>query len=410
MNLVFARLQGLWRPLLAAALSWGLATAVWAQSGAQEIPSTPSNITSTAERMISYRHQNHMWQTADGITHALVNVGAQPSGAALRMHTSADNGVTWSGGPELPLTDNTSTSDGFLVGHSLFVVYSTSAGAVAFSELLYDPDTRAWMLGATEIAFQSSSIKAINPTVTRDAAGRHWAAFTSQDTNGFFSIKLVRRGTGLQGWVDTGMRFGGSDNLSLERSGRLVTIAGGVGMVYTVNQNVFWATRQDTWPPSQAWKRVQVYTDKAYDNDPFGSHFSVTVDDLNNVHVALVDGGKIIYQRLANGSQTWTRKVLTKDIRAAYVQILAAGNTVMLAGNDRTNLSIFQSTDGGTTWSKTHVLTHPPATGSIDYTNPRMELPGNHPTSPVPVIQQYKDGETQRTLSFQVPLATSTAP
>jgi hypothetical protein len=404
---VFPRLNAVVRQLLGMALALGLASAAFGQSDPQEIPSTPSNLTSTAERMISYRHQNHMWQTSDGVTHTLVNVGVQPSGASLRLHTSVDNGLTWSGGPELPLTDDTSTSDGFLVNNSLFVSYSTAAGGVAFSQLNYEPDTRTWVLGATEVAFQSPDIRAINPTVARDALGRHWVAFTSQDSDGYFKIKLVRRGTGTQGWVDSGYGFGGSDNLSIERSARVVTIAGGMGMIYTVHQDVFWATRQDAWPASQNWKRQQVYVDKAYDNDPFGSHFSVTVDDQNNVHIAMVDGGKIVYQRLSSASQTWSRQVLTKAIRAAYVQILAAGNTLMLVGNDRSVLSVFQSTDGGTTWAKTHVLTHPVSSGTIDYSNPRVELPGNNAVSPVPVLQQYSDGSTQRTLSFQVPLATA---
>ncbi len=395
--------------VLLAVMVMGLTSASFAQI-VTVIPSTPSNISGTVERMISYRNQNHMWQTSDGATHALVNVGNQPNGTSLRMHTSVDNGVSWVGSVELPVTDFTSTSDGFLQGNNLFVTYSTTSGGVAFSQLRYDPATTTWTLGATEIAFQSDTLVASNPTVARDAQGRHWAAFTTQDAANNSSIKMVLRSTNAPGWVDTGFVFGPTDNLSLdktERGARVVTVAGGVGLVYTVRQDVFWAKRQNSWPVTQPWARSQAYADKGVDNDPYGSHFSVTVDEQSNVHMAMVDGGQMLYLRLANGAQTWTRKVLTAPVRAAYVQILTSGGTLMLVGNDKTTAVVFQSTNGGSTWAKTHLLLHPPSDGISNYDNPRMELPGNNPASPVPVLQQYRERNMQRTISFRVPVKTA---
>jgi hypothetical protein len=405
MNRLFTRLHGTVRNLVLAGFVLGLSSAAVSQTGVQNIPSTPTDISGSAERMISYRHQNHMWQTADGATHALVNVGGQANGTSLRLYTSVNNGVSWVGGPELPVTDDTSTSDGFLMNNNLFVTYSTTAGGVAFSQLRYDAGTTTWVLGATEMAYQVPGVRAINPTVARDAQGRHWVGFTSQDSAGFYNIKMVLRASAAQGWVDTGFLFGPSDNLSIERSARLVTVAGGVGMVYTVHQDVFWAKRQNNWLVTQPWSRSQAYVDRGVDNDPFGSHFSVTVDAQNNVHMAMVDGGQMLYLRLANGSQTWAPpKVLTKPVRAAYVQILSSGSTLMFVGNDKSSVVVFQSTDGGTSWTKTHLLIHPSPDGTTDYSNPRMELPGNDPASPVPVLQQYREGETQRTMAFQVPV------
>jgi len=403
MTRMLTRLLGQARNLFLAVVVTGLSSAAVSQV-VDVIPSTPTNISGTTERMISYRHQNHMWQTADGATHALVNVGAQPNGTSLRLYTSVDNGVTWVGGVELPVTNATSTSDGFLESNNLFVIYSTSAGAVAFSQLRYDPQTTTWTLGATEMAYQSATVQAIGPTVARDAQGRHWVGFTSQDAAGNYSIKMVLRPSAAQGWVDTGFVFGPTDNVSNERSARVVTVAGGVGMVYTVHQDVFWAKRQNNWPVTQAWARSQAYIDKGVDNDPYGSHFSLTVDDQNNVHMAMVDGGQMLYLRLADGAQTWTRKILTKPVQAAYVQILTSGSTLMLVGNDKSNVVVFQSTDGGSSWVKTHLLSHPPSDGINNYGNPRMELPGNDPASPVPVLQQYRQQNSQRTLSFQVPV------
>lgn len=406
MNRLLTRLR---RQMLLAATVMGLSSASLGQV-VTVIPSTPSNISGTVERMISYRNQNHMWQTADGATHALVNVGNQPNGTSLRMHTSLDNGVSWVGSVELPVTDFTSTSDGFLQGNNLFVVYSTTSGGVAFSQLRYDPATTTWTLGATESAFQSDTLVASNPTVARDAQGRYWAAFTTQDADNNANIKMVLRPTTAPGWVDTGFVFGPTDNLSLdktERGARVVTVAGGVGLVYTVRQDVFWAKRQNSWPVTQPWARSPAYADKGEDNDPYGSHFSVTVDGQSNVHMAMVDGGQMLYLQLANGAQKWTRKVLTAPVRAAYVQILTSGSTLMLVGNDKTTAVVFQSTNGGSTWAKTHLLLHPPSDGISNYDNPRMELPGNNPASPVPVLQQYRERNIQRTISFRVPVRTA---
>jgi hypothetical protein len=59
----------------------------------------------------------------------------------------------------------------------------------------------------------------------------------------------------------------------------------------------------------------------------------------------------------------------------------------------------------GKTFSVTHVLRHepPPAGSSLDYTNPRVESPGRA-TSPLPVFQQFVDGQIQRLMFFQVPV------
>ena len=75
---------------------------------------------------------------------------------------------------------------------------------------------------------------------------------------------------------------------------------------------------------------------------------------------------------------------------------------MVLVGNSYTNLSVYQSTDGGATFTRTQALTHPAPTGAIDYSRPRMETPATS-TSPIPVLQQYLDGKIQRAMFFAVP-------
>jgi hypothetical protein len=79
-----------------------------------------------------------------------------------------------------------------------------------------------------------------------------------------------------------------------------------------------------------------------------------------------------------------------------------AGNTVVLVTNAFTNLSVYQSTDTGTTFVRTHALTHAAPEEGVDYNRPRVETPG-YVTGSVPVLQQYIDGRLRRALSFSVP-------
>jgi hypothetical protein len=368
------------------------------------IPASPTTIVGTTERLISYRHQNHMWQTADGATHALINVGALPGGRSLRMYTSIDNGVNWVGGLEIDNTGDTATSDGVLVGNTLHITYSTVQDGVAYSQLAYSAASRNWSVVGTESAFQSVGVMAINPALARDQSGRIWLAFTSQvRLTGVNSIKMVRRGSASAGWIDTGFTFGASDSISIERSARPVAIPGGVGMVYTVHKETYWAKRSNSAPVGQAWASKLIYTNLGTDTDPFGSHYSVAVDTPGNVHLAMVDGGKLLYFRLLASATTWTKKVMTPAIKANYVQTALSAGSVMLVTNANSTLWVYQSSDQGTVWRKTHVLTHDTGTDVISYDRPRMEVP-TVSLSPVPLLQQYSEAAQERAMSFQVPV------
>ncbi len=393
-----------WRRLgLAAVLALGFGTGGVSHAQAT-IAASPTSISGTAERLISYRHQNHMWQTPDGATHLLANIGVQPGGGSLRMYTSVDNGVTWVAGLLLAGTDDTATSDGFVVGNSLFVTYSTARGGIGFAQLAYDPVANGWTLTSTESAFQSTSVLAINPAMARDSAGRYWLAFTSQQrSTGMNSIRMLRRSSATSGWVNTGFTFGVVDNLSIERSARPVVVAGGVAMVYTVHKETFWARRTDSAPLNQPWTTSLIYTNLGTDTDPFGSHYSVAVDTQNNVHLAMVDGGKLLYLRLRSGATAWTKRTMTGAVKANYVQASTSAGSVVLVTNANSLLWVYQSIDAGNTWRKTHILTHDAGTDTISYDRPRMEIPTDS-LSPIPLVQQYTDGTQERALGFQVPV------
>lgn len=375
-----------------------------AQTQAALLAPTVTAIEGTSERLVSYRNQEHMWQTADGATHVVVNTGTQPDERSLRLYTSIDNGVTWVPGIGFDDSNANGTADVASFGDTAEVAYSTRLATIAVARLSYDPNAKTWSLSSTEVAYASAETAGINPALARDAAGRTWLAFSSQDRNNSdFGIKLVLKADAASPWVDTGMVFGPIDNVSLERSARPVVTRDGIGLVYTVHRETFWAQRSDSWPLDQAWSVQLLHTAQGQDVDPFGSHYSVTVDDDHVVHMALVDNGQLLYMRRLAQLGFWTKKVLTGPVRATYVQAVVAAGNVMLISNHSTFLRVFQSSDGGRNWSNTHWLLHAAGGGGLDYSRPRNEAPGRS-TSPVPVLQQFVDGGIQRAMVFQVPV------
>lgn len=397
-------------PAWSSAVMLGFALHVPAVADVVTIPGTPTEISGSVERLISYRMQYHMWRTQDGNVHLLANVGPQVGGS-LRMYSSLDNGITWTPGLRLPNTGLQSTLDGLLYGDSLYVAYSTSGSGLAFSLLRYSSASRLWSLTATETPFRSDTVAASTPALARDNLGRYWLAFAAADASGNYSIKLLRRSSLAEGWVDTQQVFGPANNKSPALSGRPVTLVDGVGMVYVVDQNVYWARRNDGQAVDAVWPTQLVYASQGVDNDPDGTHYSATVDGSSNVHLATADGGQLIYFRLSNATRTWNTRpvVLTKPVQAAYMQILSAGDNLMVLYNNQASVGVIQSSDNFATWTTTYRLSHQ-ADPNTDFNNPRMVAPANVAGNPVPVLQQfnYVDTGLQGALEFQVPFLAVT--
>src|SRR5205814_7652028 len=78
-----------------------------------------TDLRSDTERMISYRHQEHMWQTADGALHLVFNRGSLQPNPGLALYSSFDGGATWSFMQSFGNTDDKSTADGQLRGDEL---------------------------------------------------------------------------------------------------------------------------------------------------------------------------------------------------------------------------------------------------------------------------------------------------
>lgn len=373
---------------------------------ATTLSATVTPLTSTADRMISYREESHSWQSPDGAFHLLINAGNQTTGDALRLYTTADQGATWNLGPTLASTDKFSTSDGFLRGYTLAVVYSTTDNTIEFASFVWDPVAGAWSASNTQTVFASDTQTAVNPCLSRDSLGNVWVAYTATDTaTGDNSIGMMVRPAGSSTWTDTGLTFGTVDSgTDVERSGRPVMIPGGMGMVYTVHDNVYWATRSNSDALDAPWTSQLIYARTGGNNDPYASHFSMTSDDNGNVNLVTVDGGRLLFMRYNASKATWAQRWLSSDdIQAGYAQVSMVGDMIVVASNVKTNAGVMTSTDSGQTFTYAFSLQHPVQTPDVSYRYPRLETAASS-TSPILLFQQYSDNGVQRLLQYTVPV------
>ncbi|HEY3521203.1 MAG TPA: hypothetical protein VGK80_09200, partial [Rhodanobacteraceae bacterium] len=323
-----------------------------------------------------------------------------------------DQGATWTPGPTIDSTNALSTEDGVLLGNSLAVAYVTTANNIKFASFLWDPGSGTWSANSVQTVFASSAQTAVNPCLGRDSAGNVWVAFASTDTAGNNTIRMMVRPAGTSQWTDTGLTFGDTGTATVdgsERSARPMKIPGGMGMVYTVGEDLYWASRSDSSALGDPWTSQLLYTHTGGGNDPYASHFSVADDASGNLHLATVDGGELLYLHYDAGSATWSQRILAgSGIQANYPQVTIVGNTLVVAANVKTNAGVFISPDLGQTFTYSYSLQHGTVGPGITFKTPRLETAASS-TSPVLLFQQYYDNGAQRLLEYAIPIGDGDA-
>ena len=403
------RMSGKWKVGVLGALmfaGFALGVAGNAVAAPAKINSMPTPLQGNSEVMISLRHQDHMWEAANGETYVMINRGGQNGLGSLQLYSTPDRGLSWFPGPRMPGSDRNTFSDGYLDGNILYLTYTNTAGEVVFTALQRKATAVAtWKTIWSDTAFSSPGTSASNPAMAVDATGTIWLAFVAQDlATGNYSIRMLRNTSREEGWVDTGFTFGDIDNLSIERSAKPVVTATGMGMVYAVHDKIYWASRENSWPLDQPWTGQVVFTSSSGDNDPYASHFSVAADAQHNIHMSLTDGNRVGYSRYAAATGTWTSKWLTGVVNAAYIQTsIVAGDVVVTANSGSSRLMVYRSVDGGNTFTFPYTLEHPAPGNGVSYLYARMETAATT-RGPMLVLQQYIDNNAQRLLLFNVPL------
>lgn len=377
---------------------WGALSASGAQAAVEVVQ---TSIASSATRLISYRHQRHLFVTSDGRSHAVMNLGtAAGTGASLYLQSS-DDGVQWVQQLKLGYTDANSVSDGVLVGNVLTVVYQGNDGFVRMVAMTYDPASRTWAKGTVEkLPRASSSITAVNPSFAVDANGNTWVSYVQEDSStGYVAIVMYVRAAGGTSWSRSQQIYGYSNTVSFgndKRSARLVAFPGGVGLVYSVGPNIYWAERPlGTSKLASAWNASTLMLAGTADLDPMSSHFSTVVDGQGNVFVAYTDSN-VLYLRIRNVStKQWTAQTRITgssssypNANPTYAQLAwLGGQKVALISNFGAGVNVYQSPDSGSTWVCTTRALHDNLSGYFG--DPRVEIPA-FPGATVPALQQYQ--------------------
>jgi hypothetical protein len=405
---------GFGRECLLATVALTAGAAYSAPSDVAHIRGTPIGITGEKE-IISFRNQNHSWQTADRAIHLMVNEGLTGSEAGIALYSSFDNGLTWVREFALPDTRGGATDDGLLTesgnGATLQVVYSTSVnpGSISFATATYDSASQSWSLVSHQSVYSQRGSRPSIPALAIDDQGNYWCAFTVENVQEkSYQEKLVYLALGSSQWQDTGLVFG-STYSSSQHSARPLPYSGGLAMVYQDDTTLYWAYRLDGAPYTAPWTTTTLFEGLPPSHeDPYGTHYNVAADADDNLYLAFIAyPSNLVYGSYSSATGTWNpfQQLAGSHTKAVYPEVTLSGGNVMLFVNDKTDVSVFQSSDGGQTFQVTQKLTHPPVqSGSgISYSEPRVESPRSA-QSPVPVWEQFIDGNSYGLLFFQVPV------
>ncbi len=366
--------------------------------------SNATPLVSTTPRMISYRHQEHMWQTGDGAIHLLINQGRMDQeGDGLVLFSSFDNGQSWHEMVSFAGSGDISTSDGFLSGNALYLSYNNSDGEIIVVNLLYDEISGAWQTLQEEVAFSAVNYKGVNSTIAFDDQGRLWCAFVVRQVGTrMWKIKIIQKEDEFADWQTTAVELDTATvSNSPEESVRLISSTNGIGAVYTSRENIKWAYRANEWPADCQWDEEILFTRHfPYPPDPYASHFNTAVDELENIHLVAVDQGRLIYIRYNRAVQAWlSPRTLTFNLHSGYVQLTMVQKQLFVFFNIFSNIGLFRSNDHGNSFEFTDYLIHP--NDQNDYSYPRIETPGIC-GSVIPIVQQYFDKSLQRLLYFYI--------
>jgi hypothetical protein len=249
------------------------------------------------------------------------------------------------------------------------------------------------------------------PTKTDDyqgaAAGRLRCAFVARDrVTDDVNVRLIARVANTGVWSDPGLVFGPSDHRSIERSARPVRIPGGMGLVYTVRENTYWATRSDASAVDSAWTVGHLFarTPVPSYTDPYASHFGVVADTSGNVHLVTNENYNVLYFKWNAASGKWSAPKHVDDARnVVYMQVgISNGKLVIAFSVQRGRGLVVVSPDLGESfvpWVET-VLTK--AVPGANFNTARVEMPtvssGN-----LALLQQYAIYATQTLMSWRIP-------
>jgi hypothetical protein len=347
---------------LSLALGWSFRPAA-ACPVDREILGAPTNLTGTVEGIISQKFQEHMWVTADGRVHVVINDGGDEG--ALKLFSSLD-GKDWSLQVAIPGTDRRAQSDGLLYGSALYLVYPSSRGELVLSKLAYDAAGLRWRLRRSVTVYHREFHTPDRPSIAIDSRQRLWIGFADlNDVTGETVLKLLAGDGGP--FCCTPPITLGTRNVSEQKSVRLIGVANALVAVYTDGPNpassthtLNWAYRHDDQALDGSWvEGGLLHQYRPGTKDPHGAHFSTVADGLDQVHIVSRSGPDVIYFRISDLTSSWdSARVLATDPAGPYVQMSLSQSGVLYVlypgscGSSEQDIRVLVSSDYGETFTE----------------------------------------------------------
>ncbi|WP_267927874.1 hypothetical protein [Desulfolithobacter dissulfuricans] len=346
----------------------------------QILSGTFTNITSTAEGMISLRQQEHLQVTADGIRHLLVNTGSDCAPESLVLMSAPREATQWRVSFSLRDTDQASSGDILLENNRLHIVYRDLYGAIIYAETTYDNQAGTWAPVQTRVVTGGGE-RARAPTLAVDSNGRVYVAYTVVDF--VVTIHMAYSDDPLDVWYDSGFSWGSENSLGA-KSARMIVSGEKIGLIYTdvrfwlgrLQNMMKWSLLEGNDPATGSWSDTIISFGTTDDHDPFGSHFSAVTNGSGNVYLVWAVDRSIRYFRYNGTTGEWSSvPIFGNSFRTAYLQISRhVDGRLYTIFNVGSYLVVMESADDGKSFSFHSFCWH-----SIqwwqDWSNPRMETP-----------------------------------
>lgn len=359
------------------------------------INGTITPIKSRIEGIISNTHQQHMWATEDGGICVLV-AGTKNTENGLNAYCTHDGGGTWKNVCSTKKTANRPKADIFYDDSTLRVAYPGSNGNLMYQSFFYQQVSGKWTARDSLTLYSSKNNTADKATLTVDTQGRTW--FTAKITNNKTKESLIGIGY-LEGNKARILdRTLGTKNTSSRKSGRILTLSNGVGIVYTDGPNekdsmytLNWAYHLDEWP-AETWidKEIHKFSSADGEQDLDGVHYSAVTDSQDVAHIATTANGNTLYYFKIWGLDNFNSAPTPLGESKEYIKIsTSSDDNVYIARAYKTNeyfqvIEIIQSSDHGASFQPKNELHYRP---TENLGNPRLEMP-SHVSSMIPLVRQ----------------------
>lgn len=287
--------------------------------------------------MTSLRYQRRMWTSTDGTMGIVIQRGTlgNQGETGLVLLRSIDNGASWNFVMQIN-NHFSAIADGFIDNNNkIWLVVSTVdqlAGKwydVKLVLLDYDSPNKTWGLERENMVFDSVSLTgASGASITKDSLNKLWVSFRYYNSLDYW-IEVVYSDDNGFTWKHCNQSFG-TRNSSWNKFGKIVSFKGNIGIIYHdfdgVNNVKKWAYRNDFDLDNANWVNSNINITSIFEK--WGSHFSVTTDDLGIVHLTYADHYyRILYQKYDGN---WSLPIIIYEGYSDYPNITTDGENLWI--------------------------------------------------------------------------------